>query len=407
MSLTMLAAYSTAPNSSSLSSSSDIESRLEKLSLNLIQQSIYSSTRGSSINKSHHIHPLHHVLKGHTHHHHHHHHHSFANQKAHSVSNVNSSSAVMPCLDLTDAPTGTTTSSSSGVTLSAANGKSKKVVRFADMLGLQLVTERIISSNPSLFFYNSSDDDENEDLNNAECLLAAALNSTATSETLCSESAMAPMLSTPLNLTFNNTAENAQLHHTSAIQVTCSSASSRSDPNQFIYDNLRFQWKCGFEQPSLAPDFYSQLRHKKVCLESICTDHFILNGFVRVLNTSAHKRIFIRYTLNNWSSSMDYECQYLLNSTQSGQNDRFKFSIILDKNKFFESISQYSHDARSTDSLPSLKLEFCICYEVLESPIPDAATPSASTTAANTVLESHWDNNGGKNYHYDCFFKII
>jgi protein phosphatase 1 regulatory subunit 3A/B/C/D/E len=407
----MLPAYSSAANPKPAASTAaampynDLESRLEKISLNLLQQSIYTNTRASSVNSG--LHPLYH--------HHHKHHHlngSIASshtthQKSLSVPNINvqsssGSSVVLSALASNMSP------ASAGPAALAKNGKSKKVVRFADMLGFQLVTERIISSCPSMFYYNSSDDDENEDLNNAEYLLAGVTNP---GDVPGLDAAAGLVLHNTLHLTVS-TADASLPGSSSPLTASPSSFTAvvspsgggrSADLNQFIYDNLRFTWKCGFEQPSLAPDFYTQLRERKVCLESICTDHFILNGFVRVLNTSASKRVFMRYTLNNWSTHSDYECSYLLNSTQSAHNDRFKFSVILDKNRFFASIDEYR--TSSTDSLPSLKLEFALCYEELEE--SSSSKSGVSSSMPSAVAVSHWDNNNGKNYHYDCFFKII
>ena len=352
MSLSLLTAYTTPNTHNSKSTNlSDIESRLEQISLNLIQQSLYSPKSKCYLSPA-------------------------SSAMNHAVAK----SLLAPTNLISTSPNINIPGNTN------KNGKGKKVVRFADMLGLQLVTERIIASSPSMFYYNSSDDDENEDLNNLELLSSIQIGEPSQTN------------AHSLQYIFHTLNTIGQVYETQSetneSESNAMSVYNRADPDQFIYDNLRFTWQCGFEQPGLAPDFYSQLNEKKVCLESITTDHFILNGFVRVLNLSTFKRVFIRYTLNRWASSLDFDCNCLLNSTQSDQNDRFKFSIILDKNKFFEGIDAYRGNC--TDELPSLKLEFAICLEVRQ-----------SEDLLLSPSQSYWDNNNGKNYHYNCFFKII
>lgn len=94
---------------------------------------------------------------------------------------------------------------------------------------------------------------------------------------------------------------------------------SPQQPDTFVCDNLFFTWHCLFEQPGISPDFYSRLNNNKVLLESIYSTHMRLNGIVRVLNLAFVKRVFIRYTLNNWQSFSDLECEHLTNSSGSEQ----------------------------------------------------------------------------------------
>lgn len=279
----------------------DLDSQLEKLSLKLVQ------SYGKKARNNHH-------------HHHHLQNHYFYNTKSNSLFSL---------------PTPREPQKSS---------RQKKMVRFADSLGYELVSVRIVTNN--YFTENilhSEEDEESEEITSEE-------------------------------------------------DESVKSELSAADPNTFIYDNLNFTWQCLFDQPGIQPDFYARLNQKKVLLEAIYTNHFKLNGFIRVCNLSFHKRVFIRYTLNNWHTYTDSECTYVLNGTNE-QTERFKFSIVLDKTGLLNTIDE---SLRYVTSSPALKLEFAICYEV------------RSTECLQVPSEcSYWDNNDSTNYQYNCFFKII
>jgi protein phosphatase 1 regulatory subunit 3A/B/C/D/E len=374
----------------------ELESRLEQINLNLIKKSLYSNKSMRSIfNRSRGLY-------------------SYSNTTQFSLSNSSisptepdtSSSNNKTCIESSNQPSATLIKNSSNNSLKDSAGI-KKVVRFADALGLELVTVKIVSTSTSsqclnyLNNNNSSDDDENEDLNKIPLdyntyLDSCTLDSIHYSDHYSVNRSQSDKKITHINFRSSNSSESSSGSDSSdnedLSELGKKIRARMPDPNQFVYNNLVFTWRCGFEQPSLAPDFYSKLNEKKVCLESITTDHFILNGFVRVLNLSVFKRIFIRYTLNNWLTHNDYDCNYLMNSTQSKLNDRFKFSIILDKKQFFETID----NCRTNIIEPCIKLEFAICYELKQSDELD-----------EPFLNAFWDNNNSKNYYYDCFFRII
>ncbi|CAF1018212.1 unnamed protein product [Brachionus calyciflorus] len=286
----------------------DLDYQLEKLSLKLVQNSIYNKTRTNP-----------HIQK-----------HTF-------IYNSKSSSL----FSITDK-----LSSISSNKRETQKSDKKKMVRFADSLGFELVTVKILSNSFKSEILNSEEDEESEEITSEE-----------------EEEEMRP-------------------------------TKMESDPNSFIYDNINFTWECLFEQPGILPDFYGRLSQKKVLLEAIYSNHFKLNGFVRVSNLSLHKKVFIRYSLNNWKTFTDSECTYVINGT-SEQTDRFKFSIVLDKPGLISTLDDNIRHNRQSSS-PVLKLEFAVCYEVKSSDCPNE--PSEC---------SYWDNNNSNNYQYNCFFKII
>lgn len=279
----------------------DLDYQLEKLSLKLVQNSMYHKTRTNP-----------HIVHNRT-----------------FIYNSKSSSL----FSITDK-----------LNRESQKSSKKKMVRFADSLGFELVTVKILSNSFYCDIPNSEEDEESEEI----------------------------------------TSEEEEI----------SPAKIESDPNSFIYDNINFTWECLFEQPGILPDFYGRLSQKKVLLEAIYSNHFRLNGFVRVSNLSLHKRVFIRFTLNNWKTYTDSECSYVLNGTNQ-QTDRFKFSIVLDKPGLINTIDENIRHGRQCSS-PVLKLEFAVCYEVKSSACPEDSSQC-----------SYWDNNNSNNYQYNCFFKII
>ena len=116
------------------------------------------------------------------------------------------------------------------------------------------------------------------------------------SSVLSSSSSSSSLLSSPIESSLDH-----DDHHHSTSFVA----------DSFICDNLVFTWHCLFEQPGISPDFYTRLNLSKVLLESIYSSNMRLNGIVRVLNLAFVKRVFIRYTINNWQSYSDLDCQHL------------------------------------------------------------------------------------------------
>ncbi|XGW32955.1 hypothetical protein V3C99_017456 [Haemonchus contortus] len=121
-------------------------------------------------------------------------------------------------------------------------------------------------------------------------------------------------------------------------------------------------WNLLFKQPaSEYVRFRETLAKDRVSLENVVVkpDSSKIVGTIKVSNIAFEKKVFVRYTTNNWQSYMDRQATY--QPSTSKVYDTFTFEVELPK---------------ATDK--AKRLEFCICY------------------IANGC--EHWDSNGGENY---------
>lgn len=82
-----------------------------------------------------------------------------------------------------------------------------------------------------------------------------------------------------------------------------------------------------FQQPGGLPDFIDKIRENQVCLDSaVIKDPVTLciSGVARVKNLDFHKSVHIRYTLDSWESFADVPATYVENSCD-GFSDKFSF----------------------------------------------------------------------------------
>lgn len=85
-----------------------------------------------------------------------------------------------------------------------------------------------------------------------------------------------------------------------------------------------------FQQPGGMPGFLDLVREQNVCLENaIVTDPICLTitGNVRVRNLDFNKSVHLRYTLDAWHSYADFQANYIENSCD-GFSDRFTFTVF-------------------------------------------------------------------------------
>lgn len=84
-----------------------------------------------------------------------------------------------------------------------------------------------------------------------------------------------------------------------------------------------------FQQPGGLPNFLDRVRDQQVCLENaVVSDPSILSisGTVRVRNLDFHKSVHIRYTLDSWKTYADLQATYVQNSCD-GFSDKFSFVL--------------------------------------------------------------------------------
>lgn len=85
-----------------------------------------------------------------------------------------------------------------------------------------------------------------------------------------------------------------------------------------------------FQQPGGLPNFLDMVRERQVCLENAAvTDPICLtiSGCVRVLNLDFHKSVHIRYSQDSWRSFADLQATYVQNSCD-GFSDKFTFVLF-------------------------------------------------------------------------------
>lgn len=84
-----------------------------------------------------------------------------------------------------------------------------------------------------------------------------------------------------------------------------------------------------FQQPGALPCFLDTIREKQVNLENAAvTDpvNLTITGTVRVRNLDFHKSVYVRYSTDNWRSFSDLQASYVENSCD-GFSDKFTFTL--------------------------------------------------------------------------------
>ena len=278
----------------------------------------------------------------------------------------------------------------------------KKVVRFADMLGLDLVKIKVIQ-NPDrpprvpkhilqLFResmkYSDDDDDDDEDddeeyyndnewvdnkINSINGKSCKSIKNSYLNSIISNKSNTKPIMN---GRTVNGVS--------TTLTTTASQLSSQkilTDDDSFLIKNCKceLKWKQCFEQPGLKPDFFLKLNEKKALLETIHLKSQIISGIVRVLNICFNKNVKIRYTIDNWKTFNDIETAYINNSCD-GLTDRFSFNLNLEAKlaEFFNNSQNFYN---------RFKIQFAIVFE---------------TKPTLTENNEYWDNNYGLNYLIEC-----
>ncbi|NXP79810.1 PPR3E phosphatase, partial [Ramphastos sulfuratus] len=82
-------------------------------------------------------------------------------------------------------------------------------------------------------------------------------------------------------------------------------------------------------QPGASPGFAERVRQHKVRLEWVRAEPAGLRGVVRVLNLAYEKAVSVRYTLNSWASCAEVPAAYQPPGPADGLTDRFAFFLPL------------------------------------------------------------------------------
>lgn len=116
-----------------------------------------------------------------------------------------------------------------------------------------------------------------------------------------------------------------------------------------------------FPIPGEQPDFIDRLRFQGICLETVIVSEMTVQCTCRVMNYGYHKKVIARYTFNDWLSSNDIDASYILGSSNC-ETDSFSFSIFLSpQNKNVKFALKYEvNDKEYWDNNRSLN--YCLSY---------------------------------------------
>lgn len=133
------------------------------------------------------------------------------------------------------------------------------------------------------------------------------------------------------------------------------------DTDEYFLSRLNFSLSLS------AEELFTKVRDQKVVLETIelLPGTTILKGVIRVLNINFRKAVYVRTTLDTWSSHFDLLAEYIPGSSD-GLMDCFSFKITL--------VPPFGE--RGT------RVDFCLRYE--------------------TPMGTFWANNDNRNYVLFC-----
>ncbi|XP_034542025.1 protein phosphatase 1 regulatory subunit 3A [Notolabrus celidotus] len=122
-----------------------------------------------------------------------------------------------------------------------------------------------------------------------------------------------------------------------------------------------------FSLPLSTEELFTRVRDQKLELETIelLPGTTTLKGVIRVLNVSFDKAVYVRTTLDSWSTHFDLLAEYIPGSSE-GLMDCFSFKLTL--------VPPFGEQG--------VRVDFCLRYE--------------------TTLGAFWANNNGRNYILFC-----
>uniref|UniRef100_A0A8D8W8N2 Glycogen-binding subunit 76A n=2 Tax=Cacopsylla melanoneura TaxID=428564 RepID=A0A8D8W8N2_9HEMI len=86
-----------------------------------------------------------------------------------------------------------------------------------------------------------------------------------------------------------------------------------------------------FNQPGYEPNFFQNLNSNKICLEKVIITQYydgkpIISGTIRVRNEHFNKAVYVRYTTDQWCTYKEVLAKYIDNSCD-GYSDKFSFVL--------------------------------------------------------------------------------
>lgn len=124
-----------------------------------------------------------------------------------------------------------------------------------------------------------------------------------------------------------------ELNNAFSLNCTISSQALPLKPKQTSADDRIIL--PNFHQPFTQTNFYQQLHEKRVMLETAYSDNsnYII-GTIRVVNVGFEKAVYVRYSQDDWVSSQ--EIQALYNATcHDVTTDKFNFSLFINNRLSF------------------------------------------------------------------------
>ncbi|CAG2172769.1 unnamed protein product [Oppiella nova] len=134
---------------------------------------------------------------------------------------------------------------------------------------------------------------------------------------------------------------------------------------------------ANFGNPSLRADFNARVERLSVSLHSVSTADTTIYGIIAVRNHSFIKRVYVRYTRNDWRTYVEVVANYMLGSHE-GHADKFSFAIYSKPQEF---VAALRAPATPTAPVPPFhpRLYFAVRYQTGDG-------------------REFWDNNDGANY---------
>lgn len=93
-----------------------------------------------------------------------------------------------------------------------------------------------------------------------------------------------------------------------------------------------------FQQPGADPLFFNRIKYEKVCLENVEINGTNIKGVIMVSNLGFEKMVLVRYTTDNWTSNCYIIADFVSSQSTDKSFDRFHFKIEAPCIKFREKL---------------------------------------------------------------------